>query len=99
MFYFWPNPYARIWNWGLWLLGAGIVTFAISYFIVDYAIIDNANPQLNKAYADASSGYKEFANNLRWKFGLINGLAAFILAAIYSMGIKSLSPIKMHIPF
>jgi len=98
-YYIWKYPYGKIWHWLIYLLVTLILVFGITYSIANMSIFASDNQALNDAIADASTGYKNYADSLPLLYALYNSLFALIVGFICSLIMKQFSKIQIHLPF
>ena len=95
----WKYPYGRFWHWFLWLVITSLLTSVISWSISYNEIILSSDNSLNKALNDTESGYKDATYNFLMNYALCNGVLCVITACIYSVLLKQISKIQIHLPF
>ena len=98
-YYVWRYPYGKLWHWVLWLLISGIIVFGSTWSLANTEILASNNQQLIDALNDPDSGYMQYASDLPLKYAMINAGLALVLGFIYSLIMKQLSKIQMHLPF
>jgi len=100
LFYFlWKYPYGKIWHWLVWLLVIILIVSGVSYGIANTEIFASNNQALNDALNDASTGYDNYAASLPLKYALFNGALTLVLGFLYSLVLKQISKIQIHLPF
>ena len=98
-YYFYKNPYTRIWHWLIFLAGSVLLVLIASYAIANNEIFNSNNQVLNDAIADESTGYEAYISSLPMRYALVNSLLAAIIGFIYSLILKQFSKIQIHLPF
>lgn len=100
LFYFvWKYPYGRIIHWLIWLLVSVIIVFGTTYATANISIFASNSQALNDALADASTGYKDYADTLPLMYATFNSLLTLVIGLIYSLIMKQFSKIQIHLPF
>jgi hypothetical protein len=98
-YYFWKYPYGKIWHWVLWLVVTILIISGITYGIANSEIFGSDNQALNELMADESTGYANYAATLPLKYALANSLLTIAIGIIYSLFMKQLSKVQIHLPF
>jgi hypothetical protein len=76
-----------------------LIVFGATYSFANTEILSSDNQALKEALADASTGYGDYAATLPLKYALANSLLALVIGFIYSLIMKQLSKIQLHLPF
>jgi len=98
-YYLWKYPYGKIWHWLIWMAVMILVVSGTTYGIANTELFGSDNQALNELIADTSTGYADYAASLPIKYALINSLLALIAGLIYSLFMKQLSKVQIHLPF
>lgn len=99
LFYFaWKYPYGKIGHWLIWLLVTVVFVFGATYAAANISIFASNNQALNDAIADASTGYKDYADKLPLMYAAFNSLLTLIIGLVYSLIMKQFSKIQIHLP-
>lgn len=98
-YYLWKYPYGKIWHWFLWLVVTILIVSGITYGIANSEIFGSDNQALNELLADESTGYAKYAATLPLKYALANSLLTIVIGIIYSLFMKQLSKVQIHLPF